>query len=299
VAAASPPATEPGVTFRQHLAAARARLRAAGIPAPEAAFDAELLARHVLGWDRAAFLARAVDSAPAGFAAAYEPLVARRARREPVAYIRGRQEFLGRDFAVSAAVLIPRPETELIVEEALGQFTVQRSRFTGAGCRIADIGTGSGCLAVSLALEIPGAEVTATDISEAALELARTNADRQGVRIVFRRGSLLAGAAGPFDLIVSNPPYVAERDRPSLAPEVRDREPASALFAGADGLDVIRQLVPAAAAALAPGATLLIEIGAGQHEPVAAIVAATPGLSLTRLRHDLQDIPRVAVILSA
>jgi release factor glutamine methyltransferase len=277
------------VTFREHLAAARARLAAAGVAAGDAALDAEVLARHVLQWDRAAFVARAADRAPEPFAAAYQALVERRARREPVAFIRERQEFWGRDFTVTPAVLIPRPETELIVEEALDR--------VGAGpVRIADIGTGSGCLAVTLALERPAASVTATDVSMEALAVARVNAARLNARVDFRLGSLLAGAAGPFDLIVSNPPYVAERDRASIPREVRDFEPSVALFAGEDGLDVIRELVPAVSDHLSPPGLLLIEIGRDQQGGVEAVLMRTPGLSLVQWRRDLQGIPRVAVI---
>ena len=287
------------MTFREHLAAARVRLTSAGLPVTEAAFDAEILARHALQWDRATFIARAADQAPAEFAAAYAPLIERRAAREPVAHIRGVREFWGRDFAVSPAVLIPRPETELIVEEALARAGARHSRSRDAGLRIADIGTGSGCLAITLALEIPGAQVTATDISEQALAVARANAGWWKAPVGFRQGSFLAGAEGPFDLIVSNPPYVPERDRASLAPEVRDHEPAEALFGGSDGLDVIRALVPDAAAHLHSRGWLLIEIGRGQRDAVAAIVHGVPGLALNEFRADLQHIPRVAVIQRA
>jgi release factor glutamine methyltransferase len=277
------------VTLREHLAAARARLAAAGVPAGEAALDADLLARHILQWDRASLIAHAADPAPGTFAAAYQAVVDRRARREPVALIRERQEFWGRDFTVTGAVLIPRPETELVVEAALDWMA-------GRAVRIADIGTGSGCLAVTLALERPSSSVTATDVSADALAVARTNAARLNARVDFRIGPLLADAVGPFDLIVSNPPYVAERDRASLPPEVRDFEPAVALFAGEDGLDVIRRLVPAAAAHLSPRGRLLMEIGHDQAAEVAALIKRTPGLSLVRWRRDLQGIPRVAVI---
>jgi release factor glutamine methyltransferase len=277
------------VTLREHLAAARARLAAAGLIADEAALDADVLARHVLQWERATFIARAADQAPDGFAAAYHALVERRARREPVAYIRARREFWGRDFIVTPAVLIPRPETELLVEESL-------DRPGGGAARIADIGTGSGCLAVTLALEWPTAEVTATDVSVDALAVARANAASLKARVDFRAGPLLADADGPFDLIVSNPPYVAERDRASLPPEVREFEPSGALFAGEDGLQVIRELVPAAADRLSSAGRLLIEIGHDQAAAVAAVIERSPGLSLERWRPDLRGIPRVAVI---
>lgn len=279
------------MTLREHLVAARGRLLAAGIAPAEAARDAALLAGLAAGWDRATVVAREKDPAPAGFAGVFEPLVARRARREPVAYIRGSQEFWGRDFIVSPAVLIPRPETEHVIEAAL------RLGAWDAG-RVCDIGTGTGCLAVTLATERPAARVVATDVSAAALAVARLNAARHGVdtRVEYREGPYLAGAAGPFDLVVSNPPYVAERDWEALMPEVRDFEPATALRGGADGLAVVRQVVALSAAALAPGGHLLMEIGCGQADAVRQLVDDRPGLTLLSISPDLQGIPRVAVV---
>ncbi|MGE3492448.1 MAG: peptide chain release factor N(5)-glutamine methyltransferase [Vicinamibacterales bacterium] len=276
------------MTLRQYLTAAKARLTAAGIEPSEAARDALYLAMHELGWDRAAILTRDTDPPPAGFAAAYGALVERRARREPVAYITGVQEFWNRDFAVSPAVLIPRPETELIIEEALSLV------FAAA----ADIGTGSGCLAVTLAAEFPRARVVATDTSAAALAVARANAARHhaGERIEFRETRYLDGIDGPFDLIVSNPPYVTDAEYAALAPEVRDAEPRSALTAGADGLDDIRHVLAAAARCLAPGGRLLLEMGHRQADPVSALITSHPALRLIDIRNDLQRIPRMAII---
>jgi release factor glutamine methyltransferase len=282
------------MTLHEHLRAARARLIAAGIPSVEAALDGELLARHALGWDRVALVAHLPDPAPAGFAGAYAALVERRAAREPLAYIRGIQEFWGREFSVGPGVLIPRPETELIIEEALAW---ARARPAGAGHpRVMDIGTGSGCLAITLALEIRGASVTATDISETALTAARRNADRLGATVDFHLGRCLASSRGPFDLVVSNPPYVAEPAYAGLAPEVHDHEPSTALVAGAEGLEVIREVVEAAAPALAPRGLLLIEIGYDQAEATETMVADAEGMRLLRIRKDLQGIPRIAVI---
>jgi release factor glutamine methyltransferase len=278
------------------VASARARIVASGVPAAEAALDAELLALDALGWDRITFIARAIEAPPPGFGAAFEALVARREQREPVAYIRGRQEFWGRDFHVGPGVLIPRPETEGLVEHALAWVAERSAHGEASGLRIADIGTGSGCLAVTFALEVPGAHVTATDTSQAALATARGNAARLGAAVAFVEGAFLASLAGPFDLIVSNPPYVAERDRPSLQPEVATYEPGSALFAGPDGLDVLRALIPIAAPALDPRGRLMVELGAGQAEAVSHVVAAVPGLALTAIRRDLQGIARIAII---
>jgi release factor glutamine methyltransferase len=282
------------VTIHDNLKTARARLVAAGIDPSEAARDVALLARHVLGLDAASLLVHEIDRAPDGFDAAFASLVDRRARREPMAYIRGVQEFWGREFVVTPDVLIPRPETELIVEEALGKFTVQSSKLKV----VADVGTGSGCLAITLAAELPDTRIVATDVSADALAVAKQNAARHGVsdRIEFREGTCLAGADGPFDLIVSNPPYVAERDRPALPPEVREFEPARALMAGPDGLDVIREILAAAPRALGRGGLLLMEIGHGQAGPVRALVAGLPALTLVDIRPDLQGIPRVVVV---
>lgn len=285
------------MTLHAHLRDARARFSAAGIPAIEADLDAELLARHVLGWDRVTLVAHLPDPAPAGFAESYAALVERRAAREPLAYIRGIQEFWGRDFGVGPGVLIPRPETELIIEEALAWARARRG--DGHTVRVLDIGAGSGCLAITLALELPGADVTATDTSGAALSVARANAERLGATVGFQLGAYLASSAGPFDLIVSNPPYVAAPAYAGLAPEVRDHEPVAALVAGAAGLDVIREVVRKAAPVLAPGGLLLIEIGYDQADAVTGIVSDTAGLRLLGIREDLQGIPRVAVIAPA
>jgi release factor glutamine methyltransferase len=279
------------MTLRQAAAGAAATLAAAGIEDGIARRDAGLLARHTLGWDAARWLADNRMATTPAFTSRFQELIARRAAREPVAYIVGEREFHGRSFAVTPDVLIPRPETELVLEAALES---TRGR---AGIRMVDVGAGSGCLAIGFALERTDARVIATDSSDAALAVARRNARRYGVddRIEWRRGDLLAGVHGPFDLIVSNPPYVAERDRAGLQPEVERHEPAAALFGGADGLDVIRRLVPAAAAALSPGGWLVFEIGFGQAGAVEAIVNHAIGLRFVRCVNDLQSIPRVVM----
>lgn len=262
---------------------------------PEAALDAELLARDALEWDRATWVARQHEPAPPAFDAAYRPLVERRAAREPVAYIRGRQEFYGREFRVSPDVLIPRPETELVIDEAL---MLLPALGYSRPLRVIDIGTGSGCLAVTLALEYPRARYVATDVSPAALALARENAERLRAadRIAFVQGAYFAGERGPFNLIVTNPPYVAEADRGTLQPEVGTHEPALALFSGADGLRDAREIIRQAAGVLHDDGSLLMEIGDGQRAAVAAAVADIEGLAVVRMRADLQRIPRVAVI---
>ena len=283
------------MNVRQKINAARARLVAAGIENGEAGRDANLLARHVLDWDRAMVYARETDEATASFVDRYDPLIERRARREPVAYIRGLQEFWSRDFVVSPAVLIPRPDTELIIEELLA---CMPKDLPARPVRIADIGTGSGCLGVTAAAELPLAKVVATDISRAALDVARTNATRIGAadRITFVECAYVPSGSGPFDFIMSNPPYVTEEEYETLAPEVREYEPQQALVAGEDGLRDIRQVIEIASTQLAPGGTGLIEIGYQQADAVADLVAEFHSLTLKRISTDLQNIPRVAII---
>ena len=283
------------MNIREKINAARARLVAAGIENGEAGRDANLLARHILGWDRATVYTRETEQATPSFMERLDALIERRARREPVAYIRGEQEFWSHDFAVNPSVLIPRPETELIIEEllqCLPQDLPQRA------CRILDIGTGSGCLAVIAAAELPLAHVTATDISKPALEVARANAGRYGVadRITFVESAYVGHAEAPFDFIISNPPYVTESEYQNLAPEVREYEPALALVAGEDGFRDIRQIVDIASRQLAPGGTALIEIGYQHSDAVADLVMGFGSLTLKKISNDLQCIPRVAVI---
>jgi release factor glutamine methyltransferase len=295
------------VTLHDSVRAARERLVAAGLAEQHATIDAEVLARLALGWDRAEYLARRSDAPPSGFQSAYEPLVARRARREPVAQIAGYREFWNRDFEVSRDVLTPRPETELIVEEALAihaSAAAESAALHGLASssvrswRVVDVGTGSGCLAVTLALELSGVDVLATDISEPALAVAQRNATRLGAAgtVRFVCTSLLEGVAPGIDLIVSNPPYVPEAYRSGLSSEVRDYEPAEAVFGGRDGFELIRALLEQSAARLARGGWLLMEFGAGQDDEVRAVLAEYPQLAVHGIRDDLQGIPRMAVI---
>jgi len=200
--------------------------------------------------------------------ASFRAMVTRRARREPLQHILGTQEFYGLEFEVSPDVLIPRHDTETLVTEALAHRPDARS--------VLDIGTGSGCIAVALAHDLPGAAVTAIDISPAALAVARRNAGRNGVAVEFLAGSLLEPVAGRrFDLIVSNPPYIPSRDIDGLEPEVRDFDPRGALDGGVDGLDVYRALIPAAPEYLHPSGWLLVEVGIGQAPEVAELFRKT------------------------
>lgn len=234
----------------------------AGRGIANARLEAEWMLCAALGLDRVGLylnFERPLDGAEL---AAYRAMVARRARREPLQHILGSQEFFGLEFEVTPDVLIPRHDTETLVAEALARASAARS--------VLDIGAGSGCIAVSLAKHLPAAMVTATDVSEAALAVARRNADRNGVVVEFLLGSLLEPVAGRrFDLIVSNPPYIPSGDIAGLEPEVRDFEPRGALDGGPDGLDAYRVLIPAAPAFLNPGGWLLVEVGIGQAEAVA------------------------------
>jgi release factor glutamine methyltransferase len=269
--------------------AAAASLKAAGITSEEADLDAQLLAARVLGWDRTRLLTSWRDPAPATFPAAFERLVARRARREPISQVLGTREFWGLEFEVTRDVLTPRPETEGVVEAALEH--ARRARV------IVDVGTGTGCLAVVLAREFPDARVLALDISEAALSVARRNAARHGVidRTEFRHSNLLEAAPERVDLIVSNPPYVPARDRASLPPEVRNYEPPTALFAGEDGLDCIRALVGMSATRLTDEGLLIFECGVDQAPAIREMIAGAPELELIEIRPDLAGIPRTVV----
>lgn len=216
----------------------------------------------------------------------YRAMVARRGRREPLQHILGTQEFCGLEFEVSPAVLVPRHDTETLVMEALKARPDART--------VLDIGTGSGCIAVTLAKELPEAVVTAVDVSSEALAVAVRNAERNGVVIEFMQGSLLEPVAGrKFDLIVSNPPYIPTSDIAGLEPEVRDFDPAGALDGGKDGLDIYRQLIPSALEHLPPGGWLLVEVGIGQALDVAALFRAAGGYVAPVVAQDPGGIDRV------
>ncbi len=285
------------MTLLDEVSAAGRRLVGAGLRPKDAARDAEVLARHALGWDLATYLCRRQEPAPARFESRYRSLVRRRAEREPVSCITGRREFWGLSFEVGPAVLTPRPETELLIEEALA---VVANR--NAALWIVDVGTGSGCLAIALALELPAARVTAIDVSSAALDVARRNADAHGVsaRITWTQASYLdglaSGAPARADMIVANLPYVPSAAITVLSPEVKDHEPLVALDGGRDGLDPLRALIGDVAAYLTAGGHLVVEFGAGQEDAVRALLATTPDLQLLSVAGDLSGIPRAAVI---
>ena len=277
------------MTIAEALRGASATLAAAGIDTAE--LDAELLLRHVLGWDRARLLAAARDPLPEPAGSSFRALVAQRATRRPLQHLTGVQAFWRHDFVVSPDVLIPRPETELLVETAL-----QLVRDVSSPI-IVDVGTGSGCIAISLALERPDARVVAIDLSAAALAVARANVERLGADVQLVRGDLLDALRGPVDLVVSNPPYVDPAQRGGLMPEVRDHDPALALFAPEGALALYARLAREAAVVLRPDGVLAVEVGAGMGDDVAHTFTGA-GLTEPHLRLDLQSIPRVVLVRS-
>jgi release factor glutamine methyltransferase len=264
---------------------------------PNARRDAERLLEFALAKDRSYLLAHFQETVEPSRLDAFFSLVAERSSGKPLQYLLGEQEFCGLDFEVTPAVLIPRPETELAVEEALRRFP-QGKRL------MVDVGTGSGCIAVSLAVAQSETNVLATDVSAAALAVAARNARRHGVsdRIQFLHGDLLSpleslGVKGEIDCILSNPPYVAESDVSTLQREVRDWEPRLALTGGPSGLSVYVRLIPVALAYLKRGGYLITEIGYNMERQVSIILG--PGWILETTREDLSGIPRVLVARKA
>ncbi|HET9195604.1 MAG TPA: peptide chain release factor N(5)-glutamine methyltransferase [Vicinamibacterales bacterium] len=278
--------------LHERLAAAREQLVRAGIQPSEAAIDVELYARTILQWDRARLLLHLQSAVPDTLEPQFSDWLARRERFEPSAYIVGEREFWGLDFFVTPAVLVPRPETELVVEEA-----VAIARADGQSRRIADIGTGSGCIAVSVAHDVPRCTVVATDVSSGALEVARRNSERHAVdgRIHFVCTPYLDGVHGTFDVITANPPYVRTIDKRGLSPDVL-QEPHVALFGGASGLEHIDAVLTTASQALRPGGWLVMEFGFGQEDEVRELASRQPNLFVDRTRADLQGLARTAII---
>jgi release factor glutamine methyltransferase len=305
--------------LRAALKEGMAQLRAAQIPSHTLA--AELLLMHALGRDRAWIYSHPEEFVDPAAAEKFSALIARRAAGEPVQYLTGKQEFWGLEFEVTPAVLIPRPETEHVMEVALarlGERGIKIHMDTGAPrekLRVADVGTGSGCLAVALASELPHAEVSATDISPAALEVARRNAARHGVaeRTHFLQRDLLTGlentdpssegarhavpasadGAALFDLIVSNPPYIARSEAAQLQREVHDHEPHAALFGGPTGIEMYQRLVDQARDLLRDRGILVLELGHDSADHVRGIFDAQPAWTKVAITMDLAGIPRV------
>jgi release factor glutamine methyltransferase len=276
-----------GASVREALDAAIDALRAAGVDEPR--LDAELLLGEAMGCERSALIADGGAEVPAAAGRRFGEMVRRRLRREPVAYILGRKGFRNIELTVDRRVLVPRPETELLVELAL---ELQPAS-------VLDVGTGSGAIALAVADELPACAVTATDTSPGALEVARANADRLGLadRVRFLEGTL--PEAESFDLVLANLPYVAERDWPTLQPEVARWEPHEALLAGPDGLEAYRTLIPECAGHLhryaeQKAGALAVEVGEGQAEAVAALVGQA-GFEGIETRQDLAGTERVVV----
>jgi release factor glutamine methyltransferase len=294
-------APAPTMDSRAALRRAMTTLRAAEVPSHSLA--AELLLMHVLGRDRAWIYTHPEDMLEPAAVDRYFALVARRAAGEPTQYLTGKQEFWGLEFEVTPAVLIPRPETEHVVEvalERLGARGIRINMTTGRPSpplRIADVGTGSGCIAVALAHELPHAEILATDISAAALEVARRNASRHGIedRVVFQQTDLLESAneANSFDLIASNPPYIAHDESDQLPREVREHEPASALFGGPTGAEIYPRLIEQAALLLRHRGILVLELGYNSLEHVRPLLYGQPAWVNVSVTNDLAGIPRV------
>jgi release factor glutamine methyltransferase len=303
------------VQLKQSLEAAIAQLTADQVPSPR--LNAELLLMFTLDCDRASLYAHPERELTAAETARYQAALAERARGVPAQYITGHQEFWGLDFIVTPAVLIPRPETEHLIETVLDLLTSNlgpqtsdfrpassksqglkseaRGPVSGVALRLLDVGTGSGCIAIALAKELPHAEIHATDISPPALEIARANAARHQVetRIHFHDADLLAGIApASLDFVVSNPPYVGESEADQVQLEVRKFEPHNAVFAGPAGTEVIARIIPQAHAALKPGGWLVMEISGTIAEEVRGLLQDWNDV---RILPDLQSIPRIAL----
>jgi release factor glutamine methyltransferase len=279
------------MTFRQAITNAAAELAANPHLSEHAHRDAELLLLHTLQIPRVTLIAYPDRDLSADQHALYQAAISRRRKLEPIQYITGEQEFYGLRLHVSPAVLIPRPETEHLVEAVLALLPANQP------LKLADIGTGSGAIAIALAVHLPLAQITALDLSAEALAVATSNAREHSVanRIDFLDSDLLAAIdhqTETFDAIVSNPPYIPESDRPTLHPQVREHEPPTALFAGETGLDIYRRLIPQALTALKPTGLLALEIGHGQREPLTRLLAGWNDISFI---NDLQQIPRVAL----
>jgi len=280
------------MNIQEAVAKAQRVLTEAGVES--ARVTAELLLAHVLQWERVRVLAHALDPIDADAHERFRELVRQRSKGEPLQYLTGKQEFCGHIFNVTPAVLIPRPETELLVESALCLAKkAGRERLL-----FLDVGAGSGCIAVSFALGCPQASGCAIDVSAGALAIARENAARHGVldHIRFICGDFIECVARrpQFDFILSNPPYVAAANAASLPATVRDYEPRVALFGGESGMHAYHRIVPAAAERLLPGGYLLMEIGAGMSQMVADLVRKYP-FAVESILEDLQSIPRCLV----
>jgi release factor glutamine methyltransferase len=274
------------------------QLREANIPSFTLA--AELLLLHTLVKERTWLYAHPEELVSEAEAQRFQALLTRRAAGEPTQHLTGKQEFWGLEFEVTPDVLIPRPETEHVIEVALDRLAVREIRagrkptLTGDGLQIIDVGTGSGCIAIALAKELPAARIVATDISPAALAVARRNATRHSVedRVMFLQFSLLTQPAGEYDLIVSNPPYIGHKEKETLMREVRDHEPELALYGGEEGYELYADLIAQAVRSLVHGGLLILELG---HNSLPAVrpLLDLPNWTSIGVTNDLSGIPRV------
>ncbi len=287
------------MTVREALAEA-----SASIPRREA----DTLLAHLLFRDRAWLIAHAGIELSSTLLHSYRSLVTRRAAREPIQYLTGTQEFYGLNLRVTRETLIPRPETELLVEAVLQWIAAQPElRSAGQPLRILDVGTGTGAIAIALAAHLPAANITATDLYPSPLSIAEHNAGRLGLadRILFLLSDLLGAAhfasAPPFDVIVSNPPYVSLYEAATMPEEVLKHEPHTALFAGPSGLEIYRRLIPAAHKALKSGGLLALEIGYGQRDSIRNLLERPSGgiWEDLRFQNDYAQIPRIALATRA
>ena len=274
------------------------QLREASIPSFTLA--AELLLLHALVKERTWLYAHPEELVSEADAQQFQALLTRRAAGEPTQHLTGKQEFWGLEFEVTPDVLIPRPETEHVIEVALDRLATREIRagrkpaLTGEGLQIIDVGTGSGCIAIALAKELPTARIVATDISQAALAVARRNATRHSVedRVMFLQFSLLTQLAGEYDLIVSNPPYIGHKEKETLMREVRDHEPELALYGGEEGYELYADLIAQAVRNLVHGGLLILELG---HNSLPAVrpLLDLPNWTSIGVTNDLAGIPRV------
>jgi release factor glutamine methyltransferase len=285
---------EPAVSVAGARRALATAFREAGLDTPE--LDARVLVAHALGLDRAALTAQSDRTVRGEEAERIRTFAARRIGREPVARIVGIKEFWSLPFVITPAVLVPRPETETLVEAALGVVEGKRRQ----RLRIADLGTGSGALLLALLHEFEGADGVGTDVSPAALGVARENSERLGLarRAMFVACDFGAALGGGFDLVVSNPPYVAQQELLRLDPEVRNHDPKLALDGGVDGLAAYRRIATDARRLTARGAHIIVELGAEMADPVAAVFAAA-GLAIRAARPDLSGVPRALILQRA
>lgn len=277
------------MTIAELLAEGRRRLEEAAIASPS--LDARILLAHAAGLDQAGVIAASSAMADAETRSCFGALIERRCAGEPVSRIIGKREFFGLEFRLDASVLDPRPETEMLVEAAIADHALARGQV-----RFADIGTGSGAIAIAILVHLPGAVAVATDISREALAVARDNAVRHGVadRLTFVRTSILEDCSGEFDFLVANPPYIPSDDIAYLQAEVRMFDPKTALDGGADGLDIVRAIAASAGRRLKPGGRLYLELGIGQVEAVREIVIHH-GLDVGSINTDLSGLPRMLI----